>query len=128
MRRTTRTLSDTGPASFNDRKEKGEVTQRQNEEEEEEKEVKREVWEEVPPNGKEEKDVFAPPTPSSTYFLSSFSSKAPKTKRMVPALARYQHNPSACPPPLPFPGEKPHLAVIQPFKTTQKKYKEYTSA
>lgn len=103
MRGTTRTLSDTGPASFNDRKEKGKVTQRQQEEEEEEK---REVSEVVPPNGKEEKDVFAPPTPSSTYFLSSFSSKAPKTKRMVPALALYQHNPSASPH-LPFPGEKP---------------------
>lgn len=31
VRRTTKTLSDTGPASFNDRKEKGEVTQRQHE-------------------------------------------------------------------------------------------------
>lgn len=49
-------------------------------------------------NGKEEKDVVALPTPSSTYFpLPSFSSKKQKTKHRVPALALYQHYASAAP-------------------------------
>ncbi len=60
-------LLDTTAASFHDREEEGEVKQQEEEEKKRGKEVLR-------LSGKEEKDVAAPPTPSSAS-LPSFSSK-----------------------------------------------------
>lgn len=92
--------------------------------------------EEVLPHGKEEKDVFAPPTPSSNVLpLLLFLQSPPKTKRMVPALALHQHNPTPPTPPTPvflfLHAEKekgPHSAVEPSISnlTVQSTLKKHT--